>query len=87
MSYEQELERIFSKLDDLSAGQGKLSAKLGVIGERLGAHIEGSVKYRDRVDEHEQSIQRLRGAGWLLGTLWGLLVTIVGFLWRSHGAK
>ena len=55
MSDEQNLERIFTKLDDLFKGQACLDKKMGVIGERLGAHIEGSVKYRDKVDGHEKS--------------------------------
>ena len=84
MSDDQNLERIFIKLEDLSKGQASLDSKLGVIGERLGAHIEGSVKYRDKVDAHDRSIQRLKGAGWVLSFLWGALLTALGI---KYGVK
>jgi hypothetical protein len=77
---EQQLERIFTKLDNLSKGQAGLDTKLGVIGERLGAHIEGSVKYRDKVDAHDQFITRAKTVGSIFAGVWTLAL---GWMWKK----
>ena len=88
MSDEQNLERIFNELSELRKGQTEQGQSLVRIETNLTNHLISSGPYREKVDQHEQAIQNLRGAGWLLGLLWTALVTIVGFLWKSgHGAK
>ena len=85
MSDEQQLERIFNKLEELSKGQATMTNRLVKIETNWDNHIAGSVPLREMVNGHEQSIQRLKGAGWILGVLWTILLGIVGFFARNNG--
>ncbi len=84
MSEDQQFERIFTELRDFREEQVKQGQTLVRIETNLTNHIVGSGPIREKVEAHEQSIQRLRGAGWVLGILWALLLAIVGFLGK-HG--
>ena len=84
VSDEQQLERIFNELTELRNGQVEQGNSRVRIETNLTNHIEGSGPYRDKVDAHDRSIQRLKGAGWVLSFLWGALLTALGI---KYGVK
>lgn len=85
---DEHIERIYEEFVKFREEQVKQGQSLVRIETNLTNHIARSIPTREKVDAHERAIQNLRGAGWLLGVLWTVLVTIVGFLWKSgQGAK
>jgi hypothetical protein len=72
-------ECIFTELRDFREEQVKQGQTLVRIETNLANHLTESIPVRKQVGQHEQSIQRLRGAGWVLGILWALLLGIIGF--------
>ena len=85
MSEPQQLERIFNELAEVRKDQVAQGKVLVRIETNLTNHVAASGPIREQVAGHERSIQRLRGAGWLLGVLWALLLGLIG-LFSKHGA-
>ena len=63
---------VLPKLATIEANQNNLVTKLD-------EHIKGATPLRDMVARHDQSIQRLKGAGWVLSFLWTSLLTYFGY--------
>ena len=80
----QQLERIFKALDDVRKDQVAQGQVLVRIETNLSNHLTESVPVREKVERHEQSIQRVRGVAWLLTFLWGALLTALGI---KYGVK
>ena len=79
MSEEQQFERLYAELTDLRKVQTSQGNTLVEIKTLLREHIKGSGPIRDKVERHEQSIQRMRGVGWLLALAWTSFLTYLGF--------
>lgn len=86
MSDEHQLERIFNTLDAIAREQAAQGKVLVRVDTQLEEHIKGSGPIREKVEEHEQTLARMRGAGWLLGILWSIMLAIVGFFAKHNAA-